>query len=169
MDAEAPVGEVGGAGDNRLHITHAGGEDIKKNEYKPHLKKMWCIPPDQNAAFVAAMEDVLEEIVGNIEDEHDEEELLIRRNSDGSYTMDGLADMEDVVETLDIPVEEDSFDTLNGFLISLLGKIPADGETARICAYGYIFSIQRIEDKMIREVAITKDTENAKEPADDLP
>ena len=118
---------------------------------------------------VVAMEDVLEEIVGNIEDEHDEEELLIRRNSDGSYTMDGLADMEDVVETLDIPVEEDSFDTLNGFLISLLGKIPADGETARICAYGYIFSVQRIEDKMIREVAITKDTENAKEPADDLP
>ena len=60
MDTTATVGEVCGAGDNRLHIPHAGGENIKKNELKPHLKKMWCIPPDQNSAFVAAMEDVLE-------------------------------------------------------------------------------------------------------------
>lgn len=103
---------------------------------------------------VVAMEDILEEIVGNIEDEHDEVELLIRRNPDGSYLMDGLADMEDVVEALKIPVEEDSFDTLNGLLVSLLGKIPSDGETAMIHAYGYEFNVQRVEDKMIREVLI---------------
>ena len=59
VDTTATVGEVCGAGDNRLHIPYAGGEDIKKNELKSHLKKMWCIPPDQNSAFVAAMEDVL--------------------------------------------------------------------------------------------------------------
>lgn len=103
---------------------------------------------------VVAMEDILEEIVGNIEDEHDEEELLIRRNPDGSYTMDGLADMEDVTDVLNIPVEEDEFDTLNGFLIALMGKIPSDGETAMIHAHGYDFSIQKVEDKMIREVIV---------------
>jgi putative hemolysin len=103
-----------------------------------------------------AMEDILEEIVGNIEDEHDEEEQLIRRNSDGSYTMNGLASLEDVVELLEIPVEEDSFDTLNGLLISLLEKIPHDGERAKIHAYGWDFLIQRVEDKMIREVLVKK-------------
>ena len=75
-----------------------------------------------------AMEDILEEIVGNIEDEHDEEEQLIRQNTDGSYTMSGFASLSDVAETLQIPVNDDDFDTLNGFLVSLMEKIPNDGE-----------------------------------------
>ena len=69
-----------------------------------------------------AMEDILEEIVGNIEDEHDEEEQLIRQNTDGSYTMSGFASLSDVAETLQIPVNDDDFDTLNGFLVSLMEK-----------------------------------------------
>jgi len=42
------------------NITHASRSHIKKNELKPHLKQMWCIPPKQNADFVAHMEDVLD-------------------------------------------------------------------------------------------------------------
>ena len=80
-----------------------------------------------------AMEDILEEIVGNIEDEHDEEEQLIRQNTDGSYTMSGFASLSDVAETLQIPVNDDDFDTLNGFLVSLMEKIPNDGELTYKC------------------------------------
>ena len=85
-----------------------------------------------------AMEDILEEIVGNIEDEHDEEEELIRQNSDGSYTMSGFASLSDVAETLQIPVNDDDLtrSTVSGFPD---GKIPNDGETARLQAYGYEF------------------------------
>ena len=103
-----------------------------------------------------AMEDILEEIVGNIEDEHDEEESLIRMNPDGSYLMNGLASMPEVIELLKLPVEEDAFETLNGFLVSLLEKIPNDGETAKISMYGYDFNILKVEDKMIREVLVRK-------------
>ena len=85
---------------------------------------------------IVAMEDILEEIVGNIEDEHDEEEQLIRKNPDGSFTMSGYADLSDVAETLNISVTDDDFDTLNGFLVFLLEKIPNDGETAKLSAYG---------------------------------
>lgn len=105
-----------------------------------------------------AMEDILEEIVGNIEDEHDEEQSLIRMNPDGSYLMNGLASMPEVIELLKLPVEEDAFETLNGFLVSLLEKIPNDGETAEIHMYGYDFAIQKVEDKMIREVLVRKDS-----------
>jgi putative hemolysin len=105
---------------------------------------------------VVAMEDVIEEIVGNIEDEHDKEEHLIRRNSDGTYTMNGLASFEEVAKLLQLPEEEDSFDTLNGLLVSLLDKIPNDGETAKISAYGYDFLVLQVEDKMIREVLVKK-------------
>ena len=103
-----------------------------------------------------AMEDILEEIVGNIEDEHDEEETLIRQNPDGSYLMNGLASMPEVIELLGLPVDEDAFETLNGFLVSLLEKIPNDGETAQINMYGYDFNVLKVEDKMIREVLVRK-------------
>ncbi len=103
-----------------------------------------------------AMEDILEEIVGNIEDEHDEEETLIRLNPDGSYLMNGLASMPEVIELLGLPVDEDAFETLNGFLVSLLEKIPNDGETAQINMYGYDFNVLKVEDKMIREVLVRK-------------
>ena len=105
---------------------------------------------------IVAMEDILEEIVGNIEDEHDDEEQqLIRKISEDKYRMDGMTDLSDVIETLHIPVEEDAFDTLSGLLISLLGKIPAEQETPTIEAYGYRFDILRVEDKMIRDVEIS--------------
>lgn len=103
-----------------------------------------------------AMEDILEEIVGNIEDEHDEEETLIRQNPDGSYLMNGLASMPEVIELLGLPVDEDAFETLNGFLVFLLEKIPNDGETAQINMYGYDFNVLKVEDKMIREVLVRK-------------
>ena len=53
-----------------------------------------------------AMEDILEEIVGNIEDEHDEEEQLIRKNPDGSYLMNGSASLSDVIEVLHLPIDD---------------------------------------------------------------
>ena len=108
---------------------------------------------------LVAMEDILEEIVGNIEDEHDEEENMISLQADGNYLMDGMTAMEDVVGALHIPVEEDSFDTLNGLLISLLEKIPKDGETETIYAYGYEFSITKVENNIIREVHVRKQDE----------
>ena len=110
----------------------------------------------EQTSGAVAMEDILEEIVGNIEDEHDEEETLIRQNPDGSYLMNGLASMPEVIELLGLPVDEDAFETLNGFLVSLLEKIPNDGETAQINMYGYDFNVLKVEDKMIREVLVRK-------------
>ena len=106
---------------------------------------------------LVAMEDILEEIVGNIEDEHDEEENPVFLQSDGSYTVDGLTELRDVLEVLDLPVEEDAFETLNGLLISLLEKVPNDGEQEIIKAYGYQFEICNVEDRIIRNVRITKE------------
>lgn len=60
MDFAAAVRTGRGTANRSLYIAYARGSHSKKNGYKPHLKKMWCIPPHQNAAFVAQMEDVLE-------------------------------------------------------------------------------------------------------------
>lgn len=111
---------------------------------------------------IVAMEDILEEIVGNIEDEHDVEEQQITEESDGSIHVDGMTAFSDIVEMLGLPMEEDEFETLNGYLISLLGRIPVEGETASVSAHGYIFDIKEVEDKVIRKVVIQKDRENNK-------
>ena len=75
-----------------------------------------------------AMEDILEELVGNIEDEHDEEENYIRKNDDETFIMDGMTEFSDVKEALSLPVEDDAYETLNGFIISLSDKIPEEGD-----------------------------------------
>ncbi len=107
-------------------------------------------------AGLVAMEDILEEIVGNIEDEHDTEHELITPESDGTYIMEGITNFADVLEVIDIPVEEDSFETLNGLVVSLLGHIPNDDEKAKVEAYGYTFEILSVTDNMIDNVRISK-------------
>lgn len=109
-------------------------------------------------AGIVAMEDIIEEIVGNILDEHDKDEDMMKKQPDGSFLMHGMADFEDVVKILDIEIsEEDNFDTLNGFLISRIDKIPEENERFEVCAYGYCFQVLLIKNKMIQKVRVTKD------------
>lgn len=103
-----------------------------------------------------AMEDILEELVGNIEDEHDEEENYIRKSDDETFIMDGMTEFSDVKEALSLPVEDDAYETLNGFIISLSDKIPEEGDKTVITAYGYRFSVMSVEDKVIKQVMIKK-------------
>jgi putative hemolysin len=72
-----------------------------------------------------------------------------------------MTDFFDVVERLELPLEKDAFETLNGFLISLLDKIPNDGETAQLHAYGYTFEVLEVKDKIIRRVRVIKDGHGA--------
>ena len=103
-----------------------------------------------------AMEDILEELVGNIEDEHDEEENYIRKNDDETFIMDGMTEFSDVKEALSLPVDDDAYETLNGFIISLSDTIPEEGDKTVISAYGYRFSVMSVEDKVIKQVMIKK-------------
>ena len=121
-------------------------------------KNHMCIVVDEygQTSGIVAMEDILEEIVGNIEDEHDEEEQNFQMEDDGSYTFDGLTPLQDVLEIINLPVDEDSFETLNGLLVSIMDKVPTDGVCETLTAYDYNFEILRVEDRIVREVRITR-------------
>lgn len=107
---------------------------------------------------LVTMEDILEEIVGNIFDEHDAEEEQIVEEADGSYVIDGMTDFDDVCELLEIKGEElEDFDTLSGFLISRINKIPVNGEHYQVSAYGYRFDVLLVEHRVIRTVRVTKE------------
>lgn len=106
---------------------------------------------------IVAMEDVLEEIVGNIQDEYDVEEKLIVKQGDGKYLMNGLASLEEIEEELQIEIDADDYDTLNGLLVSLLGHIPEEKERVNLSFQGYRFHVLDVRDKMIRYVRVTKE------------
>lgn len=107
---------------------------------------------------LVTMEDILGEIVGNIFDEHDAEEEQIVEEADGSYVIDGMTDFDDVCELLEIHGEElEDFDTLSGFLISRINKIPVNGEHYQVSAYGYRFDVLLVEHRVIRTVRVTKE------------
>jgi CBS domain containing-hemolysin-like protein len=79
-------------------------------------------------AGLVALEDVLEEIVGDIQDEHDEEEPEIERSVDGSYEFDGRVLLDDVSELLNINLVEHEEDTIGGYIFGLLGRKPEIGD-----------------------------------------
>ncbi len=110
-------------------------------------------------AGVVTMEDILEEIVGNILDEYDVDEEYIVSSDDGSYIMNGMTLLDDVEKVLDIEFEEedyDSYDTINGLLISKLDRIPQEGEQTEVSVLGYRFKILQVKNKIIQSILVRK-------------
>ncbi|MBE5967814.1 MAG: HlyC/CorC family transporter [Lachnospiraceae bacterium] len=107
-------------------------------------------------AGLVAMEDFIEEIVGNIQDEYDEEEKLVIAKEADSVIVKGIINLEDLEEETQIDLLNEDFDTLNGLLISLLDRIPADGEQAVLEYGGYQFEVLETKDRMIEQVRISK-------------
>lgn len=101
------------------------------------------------------MEDILEEIVGDILDEYDEEETFIQPSGNG-YILKGMTPLEDVGELLSLDFEEEDYDTVNGFLISRLDRIPSDEEKPEIIYEGYRFSVLKVKNKMIDTIKVEK-------------
>ena len=110
-------------------------------------------------AGIVTMEDILEEIVGNIVDEYDSEEEMITPLPDGSWLMRGMTPLEEADEAAGIGFDEeekDEFDTLNGFLIAQLDRIPSESEVFTIKAHGFEFRVLYVQNKMARTVKVVK-------------
>lgn len=103
-----------------------------------------------------AMEDILEEIVGNILDEYDEDEVLIKEKGKDTYEIDGLTPLEELEERFGMQFENEEFETLNGFLISRLERIPNDDDLFDMDYGGYHFKVLSIENKVIKRVLVSK-------------
>ena len=103
---------------------------------------------------IICMEDILEEIVGNIFDENDEDEQDIVKYSDG-YVVDGMTELQDLEEILGIKFPDEDFQTVNGFMLYELGRLPVEGEPVSIIYQGYTFDSISLENNMIVQVKIT--------------
>ncbi|HHU93332.1 MAG TPA: HlyC/CorC family transporter [Halanaerobiaceae bacterium] len=103
-------------------------------------------------AGIVTIEDLLEEIVGNIFDEYDVEEKEFEKIDDNTFIINGVASLDRVTEFLKVDLPIDDYDTLSGFLIGQLGRIPEAGETPVVEYDEIIFKVEEIEEKRIAKV-----------------
>ncbi len=101
---------------------------------------------------IVCMEDIIEEIVGDIQDEFDNEREDILQIGDGVYLCDARVNLDDLAEELHITLPIDDFDTLGGFVFDLFGKIPVKYE--KVSYDGHDFIIQDMEGHKINTVKI---------------
>lgn len=103
---------------------------------------------------IVTIEDLIEEIMGDIEDEYDEEEPLIRKIDDHCYQIDGRMLIEDVNEELDLHLESENHETISGYLLDELGTIPENGEQPIITIDTLSFQIEELKDQRIEKVRL---------------
>ncbi len=108
------------------------------------------------AGFVS-MEDILEEIVGNIQDEYDDEKAEIVKLDEGIYTLSGDVRPEDAEEELGFHMPEDhNYDTMSAFVVDLLGRIPEEEETPSVVYEDIEFTVLLAEDNWISKIKAVK-------------
>ena len=105
---------------------------------------------------LVTLEDVVEEVVGEIRDPYDQEESDVLKQPDGSFIVDGSITIYDLMEETDIKFpEKRDYDTLAGFILDILTDIPQTGESVEF--NHIVFTVQTVENNRIGKVKIQKD------------
>ncbi len=131
-------------------------DDLFRVMQKEKIQMVIVIDEYGQTVGLVALEDILEEIVGNIQDEYDEEASYISESGTDGYVIQGMMPLEELGEKLGIEFSEEPFDTVNGFIISRLEHIPEEGENFEFEFEGYTFRILEVKDMIIQSVLAKK-------------
>jgi CBS domain containing-hemolysin-like protein len=129
--------------------------DLLLREFQVRKKHMAVVLDEfGGTAGLVTLEDVLEEIVGEIEDEFEEALASVRELGDGRYLVDGSAPLEELRERIDLRITPNGVDTLGGFVLETLGAVPAPG--AAVEAGGFRIEVRHVEGQRIRQLQLTR-------------
>jgi len=103
---------------------------------------------------LVSIEDLLEELVGEITDEHDVDEEMIKDNRDGSYLVDARADVSELAGALGVKLPDDEWDTVGGLVLGLAGRLPEQGEKFEI--NGLLIEVVRLQGRRVAEVSVRR-------------
>lgn len=120
-------------------------------------KQQIAILIDEYGGFsgIVTVEDIIEQVMGNIDDEYDEEDEIIDKVDDNLYLVDGDVSIDDLDEELGIELESENSETIGGFIIDILGEIPSENDIGRVVEFeDYKFKIMSIEERRIKRVKI---------------
>ena len=117
---------------------------------------------------IVTMEDIVEEIVGDIDDEYDEDAHVVKQIDENTFLIDGNVSLDDLEEDYGIILESDSSETIGGFIIDNLGEIPTESDLGKEMDFGkYIITITSVKERRIDKVKLvitaTKDSTEEEE------
>lgn len=122
-----------------------------------HLQVAVVVDEYGGTAGLITIEDIIEEIVGEISDEHEDVEATIVHLGHGEYLVSGLLRVEDLEETLDTQLSGDDYETVAGMIFTTLGRVPKAGVV--VTKNGYRFQVDRADRRRIYRVRVTRDPE----------
>jgi putative hemolysin len=143
-----------------LHPVHFVPETKRVGELLKELQKRrthMAVVLDEHGSVsgLVTLEDLLEEIVGEIQDEYDWEERSVEKQRDGSLVVDGTVSASELRETYEVPIPDSpEFDTVAGFMLDRLGVLPRGGETVEI--ENYRLTVVDVEKHRISKVKVQK-------------
>ncbi len=140
---------------------------VRKPYFVPHFKKTddlfkelqknkthMAVVIDEygGTAGIVTLEDLVEEVFGSILDEYDEEVKDIEKIDENTFVINGTVPLDSVRECLEMELPVEEYETLSGFVIGQLGRIPAEGEKPEIEFNGMVFKVEKVEGKWISMV-----------------
>lgn len=121
-----------------------------------HVQIAVVIDEYGGTAGIITVEDLLEEIVGNMQDEYDEEDEEIVREDENTLIVDGKTALDEIADELDIDIPEDrDYDTIAGMFIDILGRIPDENEQPEVRYSNLTMRAMEMDDRRISKIKIT--------------
>lgn len=119
-------------------------------------KKQIAVLIDEYGGFagIVTMEDLVEEIMGDIEDEYDPVFFKVKKLDDSTYLIDGMATIDELNNRLDLDLFSENYDTVSGFLIDHMGTIPQENEDRTIEIENLVFKIESVKHKRVDKVKL---------------
>lgn len=129
--------------------------DVFKDMQREKMHMQIVIDEYGQTSGIIAMEDILEEIVGNIQDEYDDEEENIIKKEENIYIVNGSTTLQEINDVLELNINDEDYDTINGYLTACLDRILNDDERPEFEKDGIGYKILEVQNKMISKVQIT--------------
>src|SRR5688572_27814910 len=120
-----------------------------------HLQIAVVVDEYGGTAGIITTEDIIEEIVGEIADEHEDEEATLVEMGDDTWLVSGMLRVEALEEKLDADFSSDDYETVAGLIFTNLGRVPASGAT--VTKNGWLFTVERADRRRIYRVKVSKD------------
>lgn len=131
--------------------------DLFKAMNESHTQFAVVVDEYGGTAGIVTLEDVLESIVGNIQDEYDDEEEEIRKIDETTFTVEGTTDLDEIDELVGAELPDGDYDTIGGFVISLLGYLPTENDISKNITAEYKnlrFTVLSIDERRIDQIKI---------------
>ncbi|MBF1051845.1 MAG: HlyC/CorC family transporter, partial [Peptostreptococcaceae bacterium] len=120
------------------------------------LRNHMAILVDEYGGFsgIVTIEDMIEQIMGDINDEFDDEEISIQKISENVYAIDGTTEIREINKELNLNLENENYDTVSALIIEKLGYIPDEGEKPTVTIDNLLFKVELVSDNRIEKLKL---------------